>query len=176
MLAVDESLPGNAARAGQINEFHSIVTAVIDAHYDFDIWKYGAQPTHLWGPGELSSDDETDAIPGRDLKPVESGQKRVARPDLLLDQIANDSNFTHMSRGRIVFLTDGALTAPNGEALLAQAAQAFKTRQGWRVEVLGITPQNIPQWRNALASVFQNRYTLSSMDSSMSVLKHIHDD
>jgi hypothetical protein len=57
-------------------------------------------------------------------------------------------------------LTDGFVSAPNAWSKLETALRPLKNRPGWRVELVGITPDNVPAWNKALSPLLRNRFQL----------------
>jgi hypothetical protein len=176
ILAVDTSVQGKSARDDQLAQLESIATSASDDHYYFDLWSFGATPIHLWGPDQLIQTDLLQETEQDALAQAATGPRRVDRPDLLISAVAADPHFTQMQYGRIVLLTDGALSGADGPARLASAARSIASRPGWRLEALGITPQNEAVWKAALTPVMGSRCAYTSARDADNVLKQNRDE
>jgi hypothetical protein len=177
VVAVDSSVPGQAGRDWQTDQLTSIEKSASDAHYLFDLWSYsGAGARHLWGPTQPL--DENQAAPDSDqaLAPVSASAPRSPHPGLALLAISREAALDNLAFGRVLILTDGDVSAPNGWNELATGLQPFAARPGWRVEVLGISAQYKPMWQKMLASEMGDRYEMVGEQAATKLLKENTDE
>jgi hypothetical protein len=176
VVAVDTSVPGAAGRAWQTTDMGSIEKSASEANYLFDLWAYSSKPTHIWGPLQLLDYDEADAASAAFLAPVGEQAPRDGEPGLALAGIAHDPELAKLESVRVLLITDGYVARASAWNGIRSSARLVAARPGWRVELIGVAPNNAARWSRALSPILGSRFECASQARSTQLLEENRDE
>jgi hypothetical protein len=175
VVLVDRSVAGFQAREDQFQEIDSLAKSANEAGSVFALWSYDSAPKSLWSPSQLPSPDILDTLETHSLAHISVSAKIESRPDLAIDKLTQDPVMQTVF-GRVYILSDGRDSSPAAEKTLTKSLGQLAAKQGWRLAVLGITPQYRQLWQTATSSTFGSRADLVDQKTALSTLAENRDE
>lgn len=159
VVCLDRSNSMDALRADQLNQLDLVATAAMADNVPLDIWVFDKSPERVWGPRIPYT--RSDLLPVKSEEMTTGTPRRMTRPALLLEALADEANIQSAHNPTFILLTDGDQEVWQDQPVLRKGADRLGAISGSRIGVFGIHPENRKAWEAALTPGFSTRYSLA---------------